>query len=329
MAAEDFDAEGKGMEGRDRLGRPPEQARRRLHHRPHLVRRRQGRRDRRRADLVGGAGGQPDHPREGQGVPGLRRGHLGPDRQASARPTPSTGPTTPGRWPTAPARPWWKTGGDTWFFLTADYAFGHALERDTEVPVEEGRRRGARRGAPSVPGPGLLVLPAPGAGLGAKIIGLANAGGDTINSIKQASEFGIVQAGQNLAGLLVFITDVHALGLQTAQGLVLTSSLLLGSERRYPRLVAALRREPQRQHADDDPGRRLFRRHALPQGGRGARQCRRLQGGGGADEGDADRAIQLFGEGEVRADGRKIHEMYLFEVKSPEESKAPGTTTSW
>ena len=112
-----------------------------------------------------------------------------------------------------------KAGGDTWFFLTADYAFGHALERDTADGRQGERRQGGRHGASiRFPRHGLLVLPAAGAGLEGQVIGLANAGGDTINSIKQAAEFGIVQGGQKLAGLLVFITDVHALGLQDGAG---------------------------------------------------------------------------------------------------------------
>ncbi len=117
-----------------------------------------------------------------------------------------------------------KTGGDTWFFITADYAFGKALERDTaEVVVASG---GKVLGQVRHPFPGTdfssFLLQAQASK--AKVIGLANAGGDTINSVKQAAEFGITQGGQSLAGLLVFVTDVHALGLQTAQGLMLTKS---------------------------------------------------------------------------------------------------------
>ena len=117
-----------------------------------------------------------------------------------------------------------KAGGDTWFFLTADYAFGHALERDTSAVVV--KNGGKVLGAVKTPFPGTdfssFLLQAQASK--AKVIGLANAGGDTINSIKQAGEFGITQAGQKLAGLLVFSSDVKALGLQTAQGLVLTES---------------------------------------------------------------------------------------------------------
>jgi branched-chain amino acid transport system substrate-binding protein len=117
-----------------------------------------------------------------------------------------------------------KTGGDTWFFLTADYAFGHALERDTAAVVEKNGGKVLGKVRHPFPGHRLLLVPAAGAGSKAKIIGLANAGGDTINAIKQAAEFGIVKGGQNLAGAAVFITDVNALGLQTAQGLIFTEA---------------------------------------------------------------------------------------------------------
>ncbi|HEY3533245.1 MAG TPA: ABC transporter substrate-binding protein, partial [Casimicrobiaceae bacterium] len=117
-----------------------------------------------------------------------------------------------------------KHGGNSWFFITADYAFGHALQRDTTAAVE--KAGGKVLGSVNVPlntqdfSSFLLQAQASKA----KVIGLANAGGDTTNSIKQAAEFGIVKGGQQLAGLLVFITDIHALGLQTAQGLTFTET---------------------------------------------------------------------------------------------------------
>src|SRR2546425_12730640 len=117
-----------------------------------------------------------------------------------------------------------KTGGDTWFFLTADYAFGHALERDTAAVVEKNGGKVLGKVRHPFPGTDFSSFLLQAQASKAKIIGLANAGSDTINSIKQASEFGITQGGQNLAGLLVFINDVHALGLKTAQGLVLTEA---------------------------------------------------------------------------------------------------------
>src|SRR6266496_1607207 len=117
-----------------------------------------------------------------------------------------------------------KTGGDTWFFITADYAFGHALERDTEAVVLKngGKVLGKVRAPLNSQDFSSFLLQAQASK--AKIIGLANAGGDTRNSVKQAAEFGIVKGGQNLAGLLVFIQDVHALGLNTAQGLIFTET---------------------------------------------------------------------------------------------------------
>src|SRR5262249_10520519 len=117
-----------------------------------------------------------------------------------------------------------KTGGDTWFFLTSDYAFGHALERDTAevVKASGGKVLGAVRHPLNTADFSSFLLQAQASK--AKIIGLANAGGDTINSIKQAAQFGITKGGQKLAGLLVFISDIHSLGLRTAQGLQLTES---------------------------------------------------------------------------------------------------------
>src|SRR4051812_18752717 len=117
-----------------------------------------------------------------------------------------------------------KTGGDTWFFITADYAFGHALERDTAnvVKANGGKVLGDVKVPLNTQDFSSFLLQAQSSK--AKIIGLANAGGDTINSIKQAAEFGIVKGGQSLAGLLVFLTDVHGIGLEKAQGLILTET---------------------------------------------------------------------------------------------------------
>ena len=154
-----------------------------------------------------------------------------------------------------------KTGGDTWFFLTADYAFGHALERDTEAVVLKSGGKVLGKVRHPFPGQDFSSFLLQAQASKAKIIGLANAGGDTINSIKQAAEFGIVAGGQNLAGLLVFITDVHALGLQDGAGPDLHRGLVLGSERRQPRLRQGVRAGQQGQHAHDGPGRRLLCRH--------------------------------------------------------------------
>jgi branched-chain amino acid transport system substrate-binding protein len=211
-------------------------------------------------------------------------------------------------------------GGDSWFFLTADYAFGHALERDTTAVVE--KAGGKIVGSVRHPFPGTdfssFLLQAQSSG--AKVIGLANAGGDTINSIKQASEFGITQGGQALGGLLVFLTDVHALGLQTAQGLVLTESFywdLNDQTREWSARFEKLE--------GDKP--------TMVQAGVYAGVLHYLKAVEAAKSTEADAVVAkmkelptedpLFGKGEVRADGRKIHDMYLFRVKSPEESKGP------
>jgi branched-chain amino acid transport system substrate-binding protein len=210
-----------------------------------------------------------------------------------------------------------EQGGDTWFFLTADYAFGHALERDTSAVVE--KAGGTVVGTVRHPFPGTdfssFLLQAQASG--AKVIGLANAGGDTINSIKQAAEFGITQAGQALAGLLIFITDVHALGLQTAQGLVLTESF-------YWDLNDQTREWSARFEAIDGD------KPTMVQAGVYAGVLHYLKAIEQTKSTEADAVVAkmkemptddpLFGQGEIRADGRKVHDMYLFRVKSPEQS---------
>ena len=134
-----------------------------------------------------------------------------------------------------------KTGGDTWFFITADYAFGHALERDTEAVVlkDGGKVLGQVRHPLNAQDFSSFLLQAQASK--AKIIGLANAGGDTTNSIKQAAEFGIVKGGQSLAGMLVFISDVHGLGLDKAQGLIFTETYYWDLNDADARLRQALR----------------------------------------------------------------------------------------
>ncbi len=210
------------------------------------------------------------------------------------------------------------TGGDTWFFITADYAFGHALERDTTAVVEAngGKVLGAVAHPLATADFSSFLLQAQGSG--AKIIGLANAGGDTINSIKQASEFGIVAGGQNLAGLLVFLTDVHSLGLEVAQGLILTESFywdLNDGTRAWSERFAELNggKHPTMVHA----GVYSSVLHYL-------KAIEALQGDDGTEVIAKMKELPtddpLFGKGSVRADGRKIHDSYLFEVKTPAES---------
>jgi branched-chain amino acid transport system substrate-binding protein len=214
-----------------------------------------------------------------------------------------------------------ETGGKKWFFLTADYAFGHALERDTIAVVEAAG--GEVVGTVRHPFPGTdfssFLLQAQSSG--AEVIGLANAGGDTINSIKQAAEFGITQGGQALAGLLVFLTDVHALGLQTAQGLVLTEAFywdLNDQTREWSKRFA--------EKGDGDMP-------TMVQAGVYAgvlHYLKAVEATGGKDATAVMAKMKemptddpLFGKGSIRVDGRKIHDMYLFKVKTPEQSKGP------
>jgi branched-chain amino acid transport system substrate-binding protein len=217
-----------------------------------------------------------------------------------------------------------KAGGDTWFFLTADYAFGHALERDTTAVVVKagGKVIGSVKHPLNTADFSSFLLQAQASK--AKIIGMANAGGDTTNTIKQAAEFGIVSGGQKLAGLLLFITDVHALGLKTAQGLNFTETF----------------------YWDMNEGTRAFSKRfsermknkAMPsmvQAGvySGLIHYFKALEALGDNPHDGVKVVAkmkemptddpLFGKGTIRADGRKIHPAYLFEVKKPEESKGP------
>src|SRR6266540_3981951 len=214
-----------------------------------------------------------------------------------------------------------KTGGDTWFFITADYAFGHALERDTEAVVlaNGGKVLGKVRHPLNTADFSSFLLQAQASK--AKIIGLANAGSDTTNAIKQAAEFGIVKGGQNLAGLLVFITDVHALGLQTAQGLIFTEAFYWDMNDKTRAFA--------KRFAERDRGIHPTMIHA----GVYSAVLHYLKAVEALKTDDGTKVIArmkeiptddpLFGKGTVRVDGRKIHPMYLFEVKKPAESKAP------
>ena len=214
-----------------------------------------------------------------------------------------------------------KRGGTSWFFITADYAFGAALERDTAKVVKEngGTVVGAVKAPLNTQDFSAFLLQAQSSG--AKIIGLANAGGDTINSIKQAAEFGIVQGGQNLAGLLIFITDIHSLGLKTAQGLIFTAAFYwdLNDQTRAwsDRFMKATGRRPSMVQAGVYSGVLHYLKavEALKSAKDGKAVVAKMK--------EMPTDDPLFGKGEVRADGRKTHDMYLFEVKKPEESKGP------
>lgn len=214
-----------------------------------------------------------------------------------------------------------ESGYKKWFFLTADYAFGHALEADTSAVVKASG--GEVVGSVRHPFPGTdfssFLLQAQASG--ADVIGLANAGGDTVNAIKQASEFGITQAGQALAGLLIFITDVNALGLETAQGLVLTESF-------YWDLNDQTRAWSERFAAQNGGKKPTMVQAGVYSGV--LHYLKAIKSTGGKDTTAVMAAMKatptsdpLFGEGSVRADGRKVHDMYLFQVKTPAKSTGP------
>lgn len=214
-----------------------------------------------------------------------------------------------------------REGFDTWFFVTADYAFGHALEADTTKVVEANGGKVLGTVRHPFPGQDFSSFLLQGQASGAKVIGLANAGGDLVNAVKQASEFGITQAGQTLASLLVFATDIHALGLQTAQGLVLTESFywdLNDNSRAWSERFSGQMngQKPTMVHA----GVYASVLHYL----------KAIEAAGGKDSAAVMGKMKelptddpLFGQGEIRVDGRKIHDMYLFRVKTPDQSKAP------
>ncbi|MCG5235908.1 ABC transporter substrate-binding protein [Xanthobacter oligotrophicus] len=214
-----------------------------------------------------------------------------------------------------------KQGGSPWFFITADYAFGAALERDAAAAVKNagGKVNGSVKHPLSATDFSSFLVQAQSSG--AKVIGLANAGGDLINAIKQASEFGITQGGQSLAGLLIFSSDVKAMGLTAAQGLLLTEAF-------YWDL--------------NDDTRAFSKRFAEKFGGKMPTSAQAgvyssalhyLNAIKDAKTKDAPKVMEqmratpiddpLFGKGEVRIDGRATHPMYLFKVKKPTESKGP------
>jgi branched-chain amino acid transport system substrate-binding protein len=213
-----------------------------------------------------------------------------------------------------------KAGGDTWFFITADYAFGHALERDTAKVVEDsgGKVLGKVRAPLNTADFSSFLLQAQSSK--AKIIGLANAGGDTINSIKQAAEFGIVEGGQKLAGLLVFISDIHSLGLQAANGLQLTEAFYWdqndATRAWSKRFFDKMKREPTMVQA----GVYGAIMHYLAA----------IKATGSDDGPTVVKQMKatpvndfMTKNGKIREDGTLVRDMYLFEVKKPSESKGP------
>jgi branched-chain amino acid transport system substrate-binding protein len=216
-----------------------------------------------------------------------------------------------------------KTGADTWFFITADFAFGLALERDTSAVVEAngGKVLGRVRHAQNTADFSSVLLQAQASK--AKVIGLANAGGDVINSIKQAAEFGLTKGGQNIASLLLWASDVAALGLPTAQGLVLTETWywdMNENTRAWTKRWQAERpgKFPTMIHAGVYSAITHYLKavDALKTDGDGKAVVAKMK--------EMPTDDLLFGRGTVRPDGRKLHDAYLFEVKKPRESKYPG-----
>jgi branched-chain amino acid transport system substrate-binding protein len=217
-----------------------------------------------------------------------------------------------------------KAGGDTWFFLTADYAFGAALERDTTAVIvaNGGKVVGGVKHPLNTADFSSFLLQAQASK--AKVIGLANAGGDTTNSIKQAAEFGIVKGGQKLAALLLFITDVKAIGLETAQGLSFTETFYWDrndESRAFAKRFSARMKngaEPTMVHAGVYSGLIHYLKALEALGGNphdGIKVVDKMKSIPTDDP--------LFGKGEIQPNGRKIHPAYLFEVKKPSESKGP------
>jgi branched-chain amino acid transport system substrate-binding protein len=215
-----------------------------------------------------------------------------------------------------------QSGADTWFFVTADYAFGHSIERDVEAVVlaNGGKVLGkVRHPFPTTSDFSSFLLR--GQASQAKVVGLANAGADMINSIEQGTRLGIVQGGQRMAALLAFLTDVHALGLNKAQGLILSESFYWDLNDQTREWSA-----------------RFARRHwgampSMPHAGTYAAVLHYLKAIDALKSDDGTKVIAkmkelptddpLFGKGSIRQDGRKLHPMYLFEVKTPSESKGP------
>lgn len=214
-----------------------------------------------------------------------------------------------------------KSGGDTWFFITADYAFGHAIERDTSavVTANGGKVVGTVRPPMNTQDFSSFVLQAQASK--AKIVAMANAGGDTINTVKAASEFGLVAGGQKLAGLLVFITDVHSLGLKLAQGIQLTESFYWDMDDKT--------RAWSTRFAERFDGKRP----SMPQAGVYSAVAHYLKAIAAAGTDDGKVVAEKMREmpvddfmtksARIRKDGRVMRDFYLFEVKAPSESKGP------
>ncbi|MBR1204584.1 MULTISPECIES: ABC transporter substrate-binding protein [unclassified Bradyrhizobium] len=213
-----------------------------------------------------------------------------------------------------------KNGGDSWFFITADYVFGHSIERDTGdvVRAAGGKVLGSARHPLNTPDFSSFLLQAQSSK--AKIVGLANGGGDTINAIKQAAEFGIVAGGQNLAGIVMFISDIHSLGLKLAQGLIITEAYYWDLNDRTrafgKRFFERMKRMPTMNQAATYSATLHYLNAVKAAGTRETRPVLAKMRATPVRDAFTDNGV-------VREDGRMVHSMFLFEVKRPEESKAP------
>ena len=213
-----------------------------------------------------------------------------------------------------------KNGGDTWFFITADYLFGHSIERDTGdvVRAAGGKVLGSARHPLNTPDFSSFLLQAQASK--AKIIGMANGGGDTINTIKQAAEFGIVAGGQNLAGIVMFISDIHSLGLKLAQGLIITEAYYWDLNDRTrafgKRFFDRMKRMPTMNQAATYSATLHYLNAVKAAGTKDTKPVLAKMRATPVRDAFTDNGV-------VREDGRMVHSMFLFEVKKPEESKAP------
>ena len=213
-----------------------------------------------------------------------------------------------------------KNGGDTWFFITADYVFGHSIERDTGdvVRAAGGKVLGSARHPLNTPDFSSFLLQAQSSK--AKIVGLANGGGDTINAIKQAAEFGIVAGGQNLAGIVMFISDIHRLGLKLAQGLIITEAYYWDLNDRTrafgKRFFERMKRMPTMNQAATYSATLHYLNAVKAAGTKETKPVLAKMRATPVRDAFTDNGV-------VREDGRMVHSMFLFEVKKPEESKAP------
>jgi branched-chain amino acid transport system substrate-binding protein len=213
-----------------------------------------------------------------------------------------------------------KQGSDSWFFITADYLFGHSIERDTGdvVRAAGGKIVGSARHPLNTADFSSFLLQAQSSK--AKIVGLANGGGDTINTIKQASEFGIVAGGQKLAGIVMFISDIHSLGLKMAQGLIITEAYYWDLNDRTrafgKRFFERMKRMPTMNQAATYSATLHYLKAVQAAGTKGTKPVL-------AKMRETPVRDAFTDNGVLREDGRMVHSMFLLEVKKPEESKAP------